>query len=152
MFYRALYCFLFLRRNFSRNESESLFLLGKKRRKTCVTRKRKSSRLSLLGIHFSVIIFYHLYLYYSYNVYCSTKYRSLTYFKVPLMSLTALTLLMRSLLRVLFTRTIITFFLILLTCTPPLVIAKYTHLILEMLITTDHISVEQTLNSSQSSI
>ena len=152
MFYRALYCFLFLRRNFSRNELESLFLLGKKRRKTCVTRKRKSSRLSLLGIHFSVIIFYHVYLYYSCNVYCSTKYRSLTYFKVPLMSLTALTLLMCSLLRVLFTRTIITFFLILLTCTPPLVIAKYTHLILEMLITTDHISVEQTLNSSQSSI
>ena len=96
MFYRALYCFLFLRRNFSRNESESLFLLGKKRRKTCVTRKRKSSRLSLLGIHFSVIIFYHVYLYYSYNVYCPTKYRSLTYFKVPLISLTALTLLMRS--------------------------------------------------------
>ena len=61
------------------------------------------------------------------------------------MSLTALTLLMRSLLRVLFTRTIITFFLIRLTCTPPLVIAKYTHLILEMLITTDHISVEQTV-------
>ena len=150
MFYRALYCFLFLRRNFSRNESESLFLLGKKRRKTCVTRKRKSSRLSLLGIHFSVIIFYHVYLYYSYNVYCPTKYRSLTYFKVPLISLTALTLLMRSLLPVLFTRTIITFFLIRLT--PPLVIAKYTHLILEMLITTDHISVEQTLNSSQSSI
>ena len=150
MFYRALYCFLFLRRNFSRNESESLFLLGKKRRKTCVTRKRKSSRLSLLGIHFSVIIFYHVYLYYSYNVYCPTKYRSLTYFKVPLISLTALTLLMRSLLPVLFTCTIITFFLIRLT--PPLVIAKYTHLILEMLITTDHISVEQTLNSSQSSI
>ena len=96
MFYRALYCFLFLRRNFSRNESESLFLLGKKRRKTCVTRKRKSSRLSLLGIHFSVVIFYHVYLYYSYNVYCPTKYRSLTYFKVPLISLTALTLLMRS--------------------------------------------------------
>ena len=150
MFYRALYCFLFLRRNFSRNESESLFLLGKKRRKTCVTRKRKSSRLSLLGIHFSVIIFYHVYLYYSNNVYCPTKYRSLTYFKVPLISLTALTLLMRSLLPVLFTRTIITFFLIRLT--PPLVIAKYTHLILEMLITTDHIYVEQTLSSSQSSI
>ena len=150
MFYRALYCFLFLWRNFSRNELESLFLLGKKGRKTCVTRKRKSSRLSLLGIHFSVIIFYHVYLYYSYNVYCPTKYRSLTYFKVPLISLTALTLLMRSLLRVLCTRTRITFFLIRLT--PPLVIAKYTNLILEMLITTDHISVEQTLNSSQSSI
>ena len=150
MFYRALYCFVFLRRNFSRNELESLFLLGKKRRKTCVTRKRKSSRLSLLGIHFSVIIFYHVYLYYSYNVYCPTKYRSLTYFKVPLISLTALTLLTRSLLRVLCTRTIIIFFLIRLT--PPLVIAKYTHLILEMLITTDHISIEQTLNSSQSSI
>ena len=103
MFYRALYCFFFLQRNFSRNELESLFLLGKKRRKTCVTRKRKSSRLSLLGIHFSVIIFYHVYLYYSYNVYCPTKYRSLTYFKVPLISLTALTLLLRSLLRVLCT-------------------------------------------------
>ena len=33
-----------------------------------------------------------------------------------------------------------------------LLIAKYTHIILEMLITTDHISVEETLNSSQSSI
>ena len=133
MFYRALYCFLFLRRNFSRNELESLFLLGKKRRKTCVTRKRKSSRLSLLGIHFSVIIFYHVYLYYSYNVYCPTKYRSLTYFKVPLISLTALTLLMRSLLRVLCTRITTTSFVKRLT--PSLIlIANYAHIILEMLI------------------
>ena len=60
-------------------------------------------------IHFSVIIFYHVYLYYSYNVYCPTPNkehltcRSLTYFKVPLISLTALTLLLRSLLRVLCT-------------------------------------------------
>ena len=59
--------------------------------------------------------------------------------------------LLRSLLRVLCTHIIITFFLIRLT-SPLLLIAKYTHIILEMLITTDHISVEQTLNSSQSSI
>ena len=59
--------------------------------------------------------------------------------------------LLRSLLRVLCTHIIITSFLIRLT--PPLLqIAKCTHIILEMLITTDHISVEQTLNSSQSSI
>ena len=59
--------------------------------------------------------------------------------------------LLRSLLRVLCSHIIITFFLIRLT---PLLllIAKYTQIILEMLITTDHISVEQTLNSSQSSI
>ena len=66
------------------------------------------------------------------------------------LALTVLALL-RSLLRVLCTHIIITSFLIRLT--PPLLqIAKYTHIILEMLITTDHISVEQTLNSSQSSI
>ena len=67
-----------------------------------------------------------------------------------LISLTFLTL-MRSLLRVLCTHIIITSFLIRLT-PPLLLIAKYTHIILEMLITTDLISVEQTLNSSQSSI
>ena len=59
--------------------------------------------------------------------------------------------LLRSLLRVLCSHIIITFFLI--RFTPLLLlIAKYTQIILEMLITTDHISVEQTLNSSQSSI
>ena len=56
---------------------------------------------------------------------------------------------MRSLLRVLCTHIIITSFLIRLT-PPLLLIAKYTHIILEMLITTDMISVKQTLNSSQS--
>ena len=66
-----------------------------------------------------------------------------------LKSLTFLTL-MHSLLRVLCTHIIITSFLIRLT-PPLLLIAKYTHIILEMLITTDLISVEQTLNSSQSS-
>ena len=61
--------------------------------------------------------------------------------------------LLRSLLRVLCTHIIITSFLIRLT-PPLLLIAKYTHIhvILEMLITTDLISVEQTLNSSQSFI
>ena len=59
--------------------------------------------------------------------------------------------LLRSLLRVLCTHIKITFVLIRLT-PPLLLIAKYTHIILEMLITTDHISVEQTFNSSQSSI
>ena len=64
MFYGAIYCFFFSRwSGFSRTEE-----------KPCVTRKRKSSRLSLLGIHFSVMIIYHVYLYYSYNVYCPTKY------------------------------------------------------------------------------
>ena len=67
-----------------------------------------------------------------------------------LISLTFLTL-MRSLLRVLCTHIIITSFLIRLT-PPLLLIAKYTHIILEMLITTDLISVEKTLNSSQFSI
>ena len=67
-----------------------------------------------------------------------------------LKSLTFLTL-MRSLLRILCTYIIITSFLVRLT-PPLLLIAKYTHIILEMLITTDHISVDQTLNSSQSSI
>ena len=66
------------------------------------------------------------------------------------LALTVLALL-RSLLRVLCTHIIITSFLIRLT-PPLLLIAKYTHIILEMLITTAHISVEQTLNSSQSSI
>ena len=66
------------------------------------------------------------------------------------LALTVLALL-RSLLRVLCTHIIITSFLIRLT-PALLLIAKYTHIILEMLITTDHISVEQTLNSSQSSI
>ena len=67
-----------------------------------------------------------------------------------LKSLTFLTL-MRSLLRILCTYIIITSFLVRLT-PPLLLIAKYTHIILEMLITTDLISVEQTLNRSQSSI
>ena len=67
-----------------------------------------------------------------------------------LKSLTFVTL-MRSLLHVLCTHIIITSFLIRLT-PPLLLIAKYTHIILEMLITSDLISVEQTLNSSQSSI
>ena len=58
---------------------------------------------------------------------------------------------MRSLLRVLCTHIIITSLLIRLT-PPLLLIGKYTHVILEMLITTDLISVEQTLSSSQSSI
>ena len=56
-----------------------------------------------------------------------------TYFKVPLISLTFLTL-MRSLLR-LCNRIIITSFFIRLTRPPLLLIAKYTHIILEMLIT-----------------
>ena len=55
----------------------------------------------------------------------------------------------RSLLLVLCTRITIIFFVILLT-PPLLLIVKYTHIILEMLITTDHISEEPTLNSSQS--
>ena len=60
--------------------------------------------------------------------------------------------LLRSLLRVLCTHIIITSFLIHLT-PPLLLIAKYTHIILEMLIITTYlISVEQTLNSLQSSI
>ena len=67
-----------------------------------------------------------------------------------LKSLTFVTL-MRSLLHVLCTHIIISSFLIRLT-PPLLLIAKYTHIILEMLITSDLISVEQTLNSSQSSI
>ena len=67
-----------------------------------------------------------------------------------LITLTFLTL-MRSLLRVLCTHIIITSFLIRLT-PPLLLIAKYTHIILKTLTTTDHISVEQTLNSSQSSV
>ena len=66
------------------------------------------------------------------------------------LALTVLALL-RSLLRVLCTHIIITSFLIRLT-PPLLLIAKDAHIILEMLITTDHISVEQTLNSSQSSV
>ena len=57
----------------------------------------------------------------------------------------------RSLLLVLCTRITMTSFVKLLTPSL-LLIAKYTHIMLEMLITTDHISVEQTLNSSQSSI
>ena len=55
----------------------------------------------------------------------------------------------RSLLLVLCTRITITSFVILLTPSL-LLIAKYTHIMLEMLITNDHISVEPTLNSSQS--
>ena len=67
-----------------------------------------------------------------------------------LKSLTFLTFI-RFLLRVLCTQIIITSFLIRLT-QHLLLIAKYTPIILEVLITTDLISVEQTLNSSQSSI
>ena len=52
---------------------------------------------------------------------------------------------------VLCTHLVINSFLILLT-SPLLLIAKYTHIILKMIITPYHISVEQTLNSSQSSI
>ena len=55
----------------------------------------------------------------------------------------------RSLLLVLCTRITITSFVILLTPSL-LLIAKYTHIILEILITTDHISEEPTLNSWQS--
>ena len=51
---------------------------------------------------------------------------------------------------VLGTHLVINSFLILLT-SPLLLIAKYTHIILKMIITPYHISVEQTLNSSQSS-
>ena len=55
----------------------------------------------------------------------------------------------RSLLLVLCTRITIISFVILLTPSL-LLIAKYTHIMLEMLITNDHISVEPTLNSWQS--
>ena len=56
---------------------------------------------------------------------------------------------MRFLLPALCTHITITSLLIRLTL-PLLLIAKYTHIILEILITTDHISAEQTFNSSPS--
>ena len=58
---------------------------------------------------------------------------------------------MRSLLRFLCTHIILTSFRVRLT-PALLLIAKYTHIIVEMLIPIDRISVEQTLNSLQSSI
>ena len=49
-----------------RELNQSRFFIRQLKEEQRVTRKRKSSRLSLLGIYFSVIIFYHVYLYYSY--------------------------------------------------------------------------------------
>ena len=85
------------------------------------------------------------------RIICEAEYLAHTapLFRTLLNSLIFLQL-MRSLLRVLCTHITITSFLIRLT-PPLLLIAKYAHIMLEMLITTDLISVEQTFNSSQSS-